>query len=35
MVFPTAADRETVVKEYGAIEGGQQTLERLAGYMAK
>jgi|HubBroStandDraft_6_1064221.scaffolds.fasta_scaffold05776_2 uncharacterized protein YndB with AHSA1/START domain len=35
MVFPTAADRETVVKEYGAIEGGKQTLERLAEYVTK
>jgi uncharacterized protein YndB with AHSA1/START domain len=35
MVFPTAADRETVVKEYGAIEGGKQTLERLAEYLPK
>jgi uncharacterized protein YndB with AHSA1/START domain len=35
MVFPTAADRDHVVKEYKAIEGGQQTLGRLAEYLAK
>jgi uncharacterized protein YndB with AHSA1/START domain len=28
-VFPTAAERDHVVKERGAIEGGKQTLERL------
>ena len=33
MVFPTAKDRATVVKEYGAIEGGKQTLARLAEYL--
>jgi uncharacterized protein YndB with AHSA1/START domain len=33
MVFPTAADRDLVLKEYGAIEGGKQTLERLAGHL--
>jgi uncharacterized protein YndB with AHSA1/START domain len=35
MVFPTAEARDIVVKEYGAIEGGKQTLERLAEYLAK
>ncbi|MBI3664125.1 MAG: SRPBCC domain-containing protein [Acidobacteria bacterium] len=35
MVFPSAADRDKVVKEYGAIEGGKQTLERLAEHLAK
>jgi uncharacterized protein YndB with AHSA1/START domain len=35
MVFPSAADRDLVVKEYGAIEGGKQTLERLAGHVAQ
>jgi uncharacterized protein YndB with AHSA1/START domain len=29
MLFSTAADRDRVVKDYGAIEGGHQTLERL------
>jgi uncharacterized protein YndB with AHSA1/START domain len=35
MVFPSAADRDMVVKEYGAIEGGNQTLERLGAFLAK
>jgi len=35
MVFESAADHERVVKEFGAIEGGHQTLGRLAGYLAK
>jgi uncharacterized protein YndB with AHSA1/START domain len=34
-VFPTAAERERVVREYGAIEGGKQTLERLAHHVTK
>lgn len=29
-VFPTAEMRDLVVREYGAIEGGKQTLARLA-----
>lgn len=33
MVFPSAEARDFVVKEYGAIEGGKQTLSRLAGYL--
>jgi uncharacterized protein YndB with AHSA1/START domain len=33
MVFPSAADRDRVVKEFGAIEGGNQTLERLADHL--
>jgi uncharacterized protein YndB with AHSA1/START domain len=28
-VFPTPAERDRVIKEYGALEGGKQTLERL------
>lgn len=32
-VFATAADRDHVVKEYGAIEGGTQTLGKLAAYV--
>ena len=32
-VFPTAAARDLVVKEYGAAEGAQQTLARLADYV--
>jgi uncharacterized protein YndB with AHSA1/START domain len=35
MVFPTAVQRDIVVKEYGAIEGGKQTLERLAEHLPK
>jgi len=35
MVFPTAAERNRVVKEFGAIEGGKQTLERLAEQLAE
>ncbi len=35
MVFPTVAQRDIVVKEYGAIEGAEQTLERLAGHLPK
>jgi uncharacterized protein YndB with AHSA1/START domain len=33
-IFPTAAARDRTVKEFGAIEGGKQTLERLARYLA-
>jgi uncharacterized protein YndB with AHSA1/START domain len=29
MIFPTAADRENVVREFGALEGAHQTLARL------
>jgi hypothetical protein len=35
MVFASAADRDLVVRECGAIEGGKQTLGRLADYLAK
>jgi len=35
MVFPSAAERERVVREFGAVEGGKQTLERLGEYLAK
>ena len=35
MVFASPADRDLVVKEYGAIEGGKQTLERFAEYLTK
>jgi uncharacterized protein YndB with AHSA1/START domain len=34
-VFDTAAERDLVVREYGAIEGGKQTLARLAGYLPR
>jgi uncharacterized protein YndB with AHSA1/START domain len=32
--FPSAAERDRVVKEYGAAEGAKQTLNRLADYVA-
>jgi uncharacterized protein YndB with AHSA1/START domain len=35
MVFETLEERDLVAREYGAVEGAQQTLERLAGYLAK
>lgn len=34
-LFPTAAERDHVVREYNAIEGGNQTLERLGEHLAK
>ena len=34
-VFPSAEARDEVVKRYGAIEGGKQTLGRLAEYLPK
>lgn len=33
MVFPSAAARDFVIREFGAIEGGRQTLGRLAEYL--
>ena len=33
MVFPSAEARDFVVKEFGAIEGGKQTLERLSEHL--
>jgi uncharacterized protein YndB with AHSA1/START domain len=35
MVFPSTEKRDFVVKEFGAIEGGKQTLERLDEYLSK
>jgi len=35
MVFPSATARDKVVEEYGAIEGGKQTLQRLAEHLTK
>jgi len=35
MIFPTAAARNKVVEEFGAIQGGNQTLARLADYVNK
>ena len=34
-VYPTAETRDHAVNAYGAIEGGKQTLERLAEYLEK
>ena len=34
MVFPSAEARDTVVKVYGAIEGANQTFERLGEFLA-
>jgi len=34
LVFPSAEARDQNVRDYGSIEGGKQTLERLAGYLA-
>lgn len=33
-LFPTKARRDEVIEQYGAIEGAEQTLGRLAGYLA-
>jgi uncharacterized protein YndB with AHSA1/START domain len=33
MVFPSAEDRDFVIREFKAIEGGQQTLMRLAEHL--
>jgi uncharacterized protein YndB with AHSA1/START domain len=35
MLFESAAERDRIVKEVGAIEGANQTLDRLAEYLAK
>jgi len=35
MLFPTANERNFVVKEFGALEGGKQTLERLGEFLAQ
>lgn len=34
LVFPSVAQRDHVVREYHAVEGGQQTIQRLADYIA-
>jgi uncharacterized protein YndB with AHSA1/START domain len=34
MVFPSKEARDRVVRDYGAIEGGRQTLERAAEYVS-
>lgn len=33
MLFNTPEERDFVVREYGAIEGGKQTLARLAAFV--
>ena len=33
LVFPTAAARDFVAREFGAVEGGRQTLERLSEHL--
>lgn len=33
-VFPSAAERDRVAREYGAVEGAQQTIRRLATYVS-
>ena len=35
MVFASTEERDRVVKEFGAIEGGKQTLERLAEFLSQ
>jgi uncharacterized protein YndB with AHSA1/START domain len=35
MVFPSAQERDRVAREFGAVEGGNQTLERLAEHLAE
>jgi uncharacterized protein YndB with AHSA1/START domain len=34
LVFPSAEARDQNVREYGSIEGGKQTLQRLADYLS-
>jgi len=35
MLFPSGTEHDRVIREYGAIEGGNQTLERLAEHLSK
>jgi uncharacterized protein YndB with AHSA1/START domain len=35
LVFSTSQERDFVAREFGAVEGGQQTLERLSEYLVK
>ena len=35
MVFETAAERDETVEKYNAVEGGNQTLDRLVAYLSK
>lgn len=34
-VFPTVEERDRVARDYGAVEGAQQTLDRLAEHVAE
>lgn len=34
LVFVSVAERDRIAREYGAVEGGQQTVGRLADYVA-
>ena len=33
LVFVSVAERDRIAREYGAVEGGRQTVGRLAGYV--
>lgn len=35
MVFPSAEERDFVAREFGAVEGGKQTLERLGEHLSQ
>ncbi len=35
LLFPTSDQRDFVAKEFGAVEGGRQTLERLSEHLAR
>jgi len=35
LVFASIAERDRIAREYGAVEGGQQTVGRLAEYVAQ
>ena len=35
VVFVSIAERDRIAREYGAVEGGQQTVGRLAAYVAE
>ena len=35
MLFPSAEEREFVAREFGAVEGGKQTLERLGEHLSQ
>jgi uncharacterized protein YndB with AHSA1/START domain len=35
LVFASVAERDRIAREYGAVEGAQQTIGRLAGYVVQ